>query len=159
MRKILLIGMMCLIVNIAFSQEQDLLKQYNLDEVVVSATRTNTQLKNIPQKVEIIDVDVLQSFPVSNMGDVLKSSTNLDIIQYPGLSSSIGMRGFSPSAHSRRYALLLMNDKPMGATNISCLDMDIVVRTTMRTAERRLFTLNQRIPCREVYSKIYQLFV
>jgi outer membrane receptor protein involved in Fe transport len=115
-------------VNITFSQKQDSIKQYNLDEVAVSATRTNIQLKNIPQRVEIIDKTVLQSSPANNMVNVLKSNTNLDIIQYPGLSSNIGMRGFSPSAHSRSYTLLLINGKPMGTTNISCLDKDIVER-------------------------------
>ena len=128
MRKIFLTGMLCLIVKFTFSQEQDSIKQYDLDEVVVSTTRANTQLKNIPQKVEVIDKTVLQSLPVNNMADVLKTTTNLDIIHYPGLSSSIGMRGFSPSAHSRSYTLILMNGKPMGTTNISCLDKDIVER-------------------------------
>ncbi len=126
MRKFFLIGMLCLMVNITFSQDQDSIKHYNLDEVVVSSTRTNTLLKNIPQKVEIIDEAVLNTLPANNLADLLKSSTNLDIIQYPGLSSSIGMRGFSPSAHSRSYTLLLLNGKPMGSTNLSCVDKDIV---------------------------------
>lgn len=52
MRRLFLIGMLCLMVKVTFSQEQDSIKQYDLDEVVVSATRSNTQLKNIPQKVE-----------------------------------------------------------------------------------------------------------
>ncbi len=115
-------------VKVAFSQEQDSIKLYELDVVTISATRTNTQLKNIPQKVEVIDKALLQSLPVNNMADVLKTTTNLDIIQYPGLSSSIGMRGFSPSAHSRSYTLILINGKPVGTTNISCLDKNIVER-------------------------------
>ncbi|GAO30718.1 TonB-dependent receptor [Geofilum rubicundum] len=128
MKKLFLMGMLCLIVNLVFSQEQDSVRQYNLDEVVVSSTRANTQLKNIPQKVEIIDKGMLQSLPLSNMADVLKTSANLDIIQYPGLSSTIGMRGFSPSAHARSYTLLLLNGNPLGTTNISCLDKDLVER-------------------------------
>ncbi len=126
MLKLFLTGMLCLMVKVTFSQEQDSIKRYDLDEVVVSATRSNTQLKNIPQKVEVIDKAVLQSLPVSNMADVLKTATNLDINQYPGFLSSIGMRGFSPSAHARSYTLILINGKPMGTTNISCLDKDIV---------------------------------
>ncbi len=128
MQKIFLIGIMCLIVKITFSQDPDSIKKYNLDEVSVSATRSNTQLKNIPQKVEIVDKTVLQSLPENNMADILKSSTNLDIVQYPGFSSSIGMRGFSPSAQSRSYTLILLNGNPIGTTNISCLDKDVVER-------------------------------
>ncbi|HBX88126.1 MAG TPA: energy transducer TonB, partial [Marinilabiliaceae bacterium] len=106
MKNLFLMAVLCLIANHVFSQEGDSLRRYELDEVVVSSTRANIQLKNIPQKVEIIDKGMLQSLPSSNMADVLKTSTNLDIIQYPGLSSTIGMRGFSPSAHARSYTLL-----------------------------------------------------
>ncbi|MEA3317241.1 MAG: TonB-dependent receptor [Bacteroidota bacterium] len=128
MQKIFLMSILCLMASFIYSQKQDSIKQYDLDEVVISATRANTQLKNIPQKVEVINKAVLQSLPFNNMADVLKTATNLDIIQYPGLSSSIGMRGFSPSAHARSYTLILMNGKPMGTTNISCLDKGIVDR-------------------------------
>ncbi len=142
MSKIVLIGLLCLIVNIGFSQEQnsikqeqdsikqeqDSIKQYNLNEVVISVTRSNTRLKNIPQKAEVIGQAQLRELPATNMADVLKNATNLDIIQYPGLSSSIGMRGFSPSAHSRSHTLILIDGKPMGTTNISTLDKDIVKR-------------------------------
>ncbi|URW80447.1 TonB-dependent receptor plug domain-containing protein [Xiashengella succiniciproducens] len=128
MKSLFLMGMLCLIANHVFSQEGDSLRRYELDEVVVATTRANTQLKNIPQKVEIIDKGMLQSLPSSNMADVLKTATNLDVIQYPGLSSTIGMRGFSPSAHARSYTLLLLNGNPLGTTNISCLDKDLVER-------------------------------
>ena len=61
MKNLFLMGMLCLILNPAFSQEKDSLRRYELDEVVVATTRANTQLKNIPQKVEIIDKGMLQS--------------------------------------------------------------------------------------------------
>jgi vitamin B12 transporter len=38
------------------------------------------------------------------------------------------MRGVSPSAHARSYTLLLLNGNPLGTTNISCLDKDLVER-------------------------------
>lgn len=101
------------------AQEVDTLKNYVLDEVRVTSTRMNTRLKNIPQKVEIIDGMEINSIPAENLADVLKKKTNLDIVQYPGMSSSIGMRGFSPTAHARSYTLLLINGKPAGTTNLS----------------------------------------
>jgi outer membrane receptor for ferrienterochelin and colicin len=128
MQKFLFLGLLSLFLTEVSSQKVDTLRNYNLKEVQVSATRTNTQLKNIPQKVEIISGEVLETLPASNMADILKNTTNLDIIQYPGLASTIGMRGFSPSAHSRSYTLILLDGLPLGTTNISSIDKNIVDR-------------------------------
>lgn len=99
----------------------DTLKTYNIDEVIVESSRSNSQLKNLPQKVEIITQEEIQSTPSNNLAELLKRTTNVDIIQYPGISAAVGMRGFSPSAHSRSYTLLLINGKPAGTTNIASI--------------------------------------
>ncbi|MDP3180559.1 MAG: TonB-dependent receptor plug domain-containing protein, partial [Bacteroidota bacterium] len=95
----------------------DSTKVYPIQEVTVHASRMERKLKDLPQKVEIITSEVIQSLPSENLAEVLKRTTNLDIIQYPGLSATIGMRGFSPSAHARSYTLLLIDGKPSGTTN------------------------------------------
>lgn len=100
----------------------------NIDEVVVSASRINSKLKNIPQKIEIITNEDIKSIPSENLAEVIKRLSNIDIIQYPGLSATIGMRGFSPSAHSRSYTLMLINGKPAGTTNIAAISMNNVER-------------------------------
>lgn len=101
---------------------------YDLDEVVVIATRMNIPLKNIPQKVEIIDRKKIETVPADNVADLLKTVTNIDILQYPGLSASIGMRGFSPSAHSRSYSLLLIDGMPSGTTNLATIPTSMIER-------------------------------
>ncbi len=128
MRKLVFFGLLCLLGNKSFSQEQDSVKVYDLDELTISATRMNTQLKHIPQKVEIIDETVINSIPSENIAELLKKTTNLDIIQYPGLTATVGMRGFSPSAHSRSYTLLLINGKPSGVTNLAAINTENVAR-------------------------------
>jgi outer membrane receptor protein involved in Fe transport len=128
MQKLFIIGLLCLFLKTSFSQEQKPVKVYNLDELRISATRMNTKLKNIPQKVEIIDKSVINSVPSENLAELLKRTTNLDIIQYPGLKAQIGMRGFSPSAHSRSYTLLLINGKPSGTTNLATINTDNILR-------------------------------
>lgn len=104
----------------------DSTKVYPLQEVTVHASRMERKLKNLPQKVEIISSDLIKSLPTDNLAEVLKRTTNLDIIQYPGLSAAIGMRGFSPSAHSRSYTLLLIDGKPAGTTNLATINLDNV---------------------------------
>lgn len=104
----------------------DSTKVYPLQEVTVHASRMERKLKNLPQKVEIISSDLIKSLPAENLAEVLKRTTNLDIIQYPGLSAAIGMRGFSPSAHARSYTLLLIDGKPSGTTNLATINLDDV---------------------------------
>ncbi|MDP3643317.1 MAG: TonB-dependent receptor [Bacteroidota bacterium] len=104
----------------------DSTKVYPIQEVTVHASRMERKLKDLPQKVEIITSEVIQSLPSENLAEVLKRTTNLDIIQYPGLSATIGMRGFSPSAHARSYTLLLIDGKPSGTTNLATINLDNV---------------------------------
>ena len=103
-------------------------KSYDLDEVVVSATRMGLPLKNVPQKVEIIDSKKIATVQADNAADLLKRTINLDIIEYPGASSAVGMRGFAPSAHNRNYTLVLIDGKPAGTTNLTSIPTDFIER-------------------------------
>ena len=128
MKKLLMGIVLCQLFVTSYSQEADSIRNYEIDEVVVLATRSSTRLKDIPQKVEIIDEIEINSIPSENLVELLKKKTNLDIIQYPGVFSSIGMRGFSPSAHSRSYSLFLINGKPSGTTNLASMNTDHITR-------------------------------
>ncbi|MFC2132484.1 TonB-dependent receptor plug domain-containing protein [Bacteroidota bacterium] len=99
----------------------------DLKEVVVSASRSITQLKNIPQKIEVITKEEIQGIPADNVAEILKRTANLDIIQYPGLSATIGLRGFSPNTlGNSSYVLILINGKPSGTQNLASIDMNMV---------------------------------
>lgn len=100
----------------------------DLREVVVTASRQQTPLKNSPQKVEIITQEKINSLPALNAADLLKETTTLDLIQYPGMKSLVGMRGFSPSAHSRSYTKILIDGLPAGTTNLSTIPTAIIER-------------------------------
>jgi len=104
----------------------DSTKVYPIQEVTVHASRMERKLKDLPQKVEIVSQSLIKSLPCENLAEVLKRTTNLDIVQYPGLSAAVGMRGFSPSAHSRSYTLLLIDGKPAGTTNLAAIDLNNV---------------------------------
>jgi vitamin B12 transporter len=99
-----------------------------LNEVVVSASRMNLPLKSIPQKVEIIDRTKIMTIPAENAADLLKRATNLNIIQYPGLLSTVGMRGFTGMANSRSYTAILIDGLPLGSSNLSTIPTSIIER-------------------------------
>lgn len=129
MNKIFFMGMIALIFSGMFLQAQESVeKSYDLDEVIVTASRMHLPIKSIPQKVEIIDSKKIATIPADNVADLLKRTINLDIIEYPGASSAVGMRGFSPSVHNRNYTLVLIDGKPAGTTNLSSLPIDFVER-------------------------------
>lgn len=99
-----------------------------IDKVTVTATRMNLPLKSVPQKVEIIPQSLIEVNPSENLGEILKRTTNLDIIQYPGALVTIGMRGFPATAHSRSYTLILIDGKPSGTNNLATIPADIIDR-------------------------------
>ena len=106
------------------AQERD----YDLEEVVVTASKMNLPLKNIPQKVEVIDRELIQTIPAETLAELLKKVTALDIIQYPGTSAAVGLRGYAPSAHNRNYTIVLLDGKPAGTTNLAAMPTEFVER-------------------------------
>ena len=121
--------MLALIFAAAAVQAQESVDQnLELDEVVVTATRMGLPLKSIPQKVEIISKQKIQEIPAENAAELLKRATNLDIIQYPGASAQVGMRGFSPTAHSRSYTIVLIDGLPSGTSNLATLPTSFIER-------------------------------
>ncbi|HBK31944.1 MAG TPA: hypothetical protein DDZ78_10060, partial [Porphyromonadaceae bacterium] len=129
MKKRFLSALMALICTASLLHAQEYSDEtQNLDEVVVTATRMGLPLKNIPQKVEIIDSKKIATIPADNAADLLKKATNIDIVQYPGALGTVGMRGFSPSAHSRSYTILMIDGLPSGTSNLTTLPTSIIDR-------------------------------
>ncbi|MFA8433367.1 MAG: TonB-dependent receptor plug domain-containing protein [Marinifilaceae bacterium] len=102
-------------------------RHLNLNEVKVSASRVNAKMKDLPQKVEVITKRVIGSTPAVDMGDLLKKTSGVDIIQYPGVLSSISMRGFAPTT-TNKYAVILINGVPSPTKNIGSIDLGNVER-------------------------------
>lgn len=128
MRKLLLLCFFVVFVIKGYAQTADSIKKIDIEEVTITTSRANTKLKDIPQKVEVISGAKIKSIPSENVAEVLKRTANIDIIQYPGMNAKIGMRGFSPSAHSRSYTLILINGVPSGSYNLASISADNIDR-------------------------------
>lgn len=102
-------------------------RHLNLNEVQINASRVNAKMKDLPQKIEVITRRVIESTPAADMGELLKKTSGVDIIQYPGISSAVSMRGFAPST-SNKYNVILIDGRPAGTTNIATIDMSNVER-------------------------------
>lgn len=102
--------------------QSDTLRQITLDEVTVSAFRVETNPQNLPYGISVLSRQDIEAIPNNSVGDLLKKKAFVDIVEYPGFVSSIGMRGFRPT--SQGYVLLLVNGIPSGTQNVSTLDLN-----------------------------------
>jgi len=74
----------------------DSLPQVELDEIVVTATRTPTKTSNIIAQTRVIDNEQLQRYQGQTVVDVLKSQSGINISQSGGMGtiSNFYMRGY-----------------------------------------------------------------
>jgi len=83
------------------SGSQEKPKQYKLEEIVVSATRTETAYKEIASSITIITAEEIESKQSTLLLDILRTVPGLDVVQLGGHGgqTSIFMRG-SNSNHT-----------------------------------------------------------
>ncbi|MBN2776667.1 MAG: TonB-dependent receptor [Bacteroidales bacterium] len=71
-----------------------------INEVVVTATRTERKLVDVPGQVDLIKSAEIENFPVNNIDDILKSVANVYVNRSWGVyskNSSVTMRGLESS--------------------------------------------------------------
>lgn len=86
----------------SYAQHADSLKNYLIDEVMISATRTEKKVLEIPKSVTIITSRQIKNSGASNLAVLLSSQEGINVIgarQNPGTNQSIFMRG-SGSEHA-----------------------------------------------------------
>ncbi|HEY0054649.1 MAG TPA: TonB-dependent receptor [Pedobacter sp.] len=114
---------------VSFAQETDTLKAAQLEYVVVSANRTETKKSNTPQSITVINKDAIALTPSSDFTDIIKKNASVNVIQYPGLSSGVGIRGFRPQFSGlNQRTLMLVDGRPAGTANLSTINSDNIER-------------------------------
>ena len=64
-----------------------------LDEIVVTARRVESKRSETPQKIEIISQQDIQCSVAQDLTDLLKKNSSVDVIQFNGMLSGLGIRG------------------------------------------------------------------
>ncbi len=99
------------------------------ESVVVSPRRGESRLAETPQKVEVVDGLDISRTVAADGTDLLKKTAGVDVIQYNGALSGIGIRGFRPQFSGiNKRSLLLVDGRPSGITNLATLMFDNVER-------------------------------
>lgn len=113
----------------AVAAAQERLPTYVADTVVVTARRYPALRTGVPQRIEVISERDIRRSTALELVDVLKEQAAVDVIQYPGLLSGIGIRGFRPEfSGTNKRTLLLIDGRPAGATNLSTIDLNAIER-------------------------------
>ncbi len=89
-----------------------------IDEIVVTATKTERNLKEIPVKASVIQSSEIQSLPSMQVDDVLQYITGLNVRRTSGIFSmrpSVTLRALSGDEQSR--TLVLMNGVPINTSD------------------------------------------
>ncbi|PAT33819.1 hypothetical protein CK620_11770 [Vandammella animalimorsus] len=93
-----------------------------LPVVVVTGSRAPTPLADEPQRIEVVDAATIEATPQRELVDVLKKNASVDVIQYPGQLSGVGIRGFGPQFSGlNQRTLLLVDGLPAMTDNLSTL--------------------------------------
>lgn len=116
------------IVNVHCATGQDSIATKNLEAVVVTATRSERALSELP-----VPVTVIQSAQIQNMGslrlnDVLSEQTGLAIINDHG--TGVQLQGFSPE-----YTLILVDGEPLIGRTSGTLDLTRVAVGNIKQIE------------------------
>jgi len=99
------------------------------EDVVVTGRRVESRIIETPQKVEIVDATDLERTVAADLTDVLKKNAGVDVIQYSGVLSGIGIRGFRPQFGGiNKRSLLLIDGRPSGVTNLGTFRLDGIDR-------------------------------
>jgi vitamin B12 transporter len=99
------------------------------ETVVVTASRRETRREETPQAIDVLDRADLEGTVAADLTDVLKKNAGVDVIQYSGALSGIGIRGFRPQTSGiNKRSLLLVDGRPSGITNLATLMLDDVER-------------------------------
>jgi outer membrane receptor protein involved in Fe transport len=98
-------------------------------KMLVTTTRLEIMPEKLPHKIEVLDSLDLELTIANDITDLLKKNASIDLIQYPGVSAGISIRGFRPSIFgSQQRTLTLLDGRPAGTNNIASLQIYNVER-------------------------------
>lgn len=115
----------------AFAQQQpaDSVRALHISEVVVTANRAETNKSKTPQAIDVISQREIQLTNAQEFTDLIKKNSSVNVIQYPGLSAGVSIRGFRPQFSGlNQRTLLLVDGRPAGTTNLATINPSNIER-------------------------------
>lgn len=106
----------------------DSLKGINLEEVVITATRTEKLLSTVPMPVTVISQQQIRQMGSLRLNEVLQEQTGLAIVTDHG--QGIQMQGFNPD-----YTLILIDGEPLIGRTAGTLELSRIAVGNIKQIE------------------------
>jgi vitamin B12 transporter len=93
-----------------------------MDEVVVTASRTEESITTVSANITVITRDVIRQSAANNVADLLAEESIGHIQKYPGNLTSVGIRGFRTDTHGndlQGHVLVLLDGRRAGTGNLA----------------------------------------
>jgi vitamin B12 transporter len=101
----------------------DTLDGKELNEVVVTTTRSPISKEVTPQNIDLITSKDLKLTNSVEFTDILKNNSSVNVVQYPGLLGGVSIRGYRPQTGGlNQRVLLLVDGRPAGTSSISTIN-------------------------------------
>lgn len=98
-------------------------QEMTLAPVVVTSRRVETKLDDAPQRIEVVKSKDIDKTFQNDLTDLLKKNASVDVIQYPGGLSGIGIRGFTPEYGGiNKRSVLLIDGRPVSGDNLAIIN-------------------------------------
>ncbi len=119
-----------LVVMQLHSQQKDSVASQKLDEVIVTATRTERQLSSLPLPVQLISKAQIKQTGALKLNDILEEQTGLIVVPTFGGVLGIQMQGLDS-----QYTLILVDGVPLVGRSAGTLDLSRVTVNNIKQIE------------------------
>ena len=129
MRKWTAIGMGLMVLTLGAKAWAD--DKVVMDEVVVSATKTEEQRKDIPNAVIVVDSAEIQESPATSVGDLLGGDPGIDWRtrgDYGGAAQELRIRGMGADGTQVLVNGVTMNSPSLGTADVGAIPMNAIDR-------------------------------
>ncbi|MFP4030105.1 MAG: TonB-dependent receptor plug domain-containing protein [Desulfococcaceae bacterium] len=102
-----------------------------MDEIVVTATRTEEKSIDVPVKTDVITREEIELSGATHVGDIIGKYVTGHYHRYNGLLSPVGLRGFRTESHGddvKGHVLILVDGHRMGTGNAAKINADRIER-------------------------------
>lgn len=117
-----------ILLSVIASAQQDTLFHKTLDEVVVTATRTERKLGNVAVPVRLIDQQTIRQAGSLRLKDILQEQSGLYITN--GFGAGVQLQGLNPD-----YTLILVDGEPLVGRTAGVLDLNRITAGNIRKIE------------------------
>ena len=117
-----------LVLSLAAGAQTDTLFNKTMDEVVVTATRTERKLGNVAVPVTIISQQTIRQSGSLRLKDILQEQTGLYITN--GFGAGVQMQGLNPD-----YTLILIEGEPLVGRTAGVLDLNRISAGSVKKIE------------------------